>query len=44
MTKETAARISNEGRTKLGRKVMARKAVVTRRGHLGKANRAARGN
>lgn len=33
MTKSKAARISNEGHTKAGRKLMARKAAVTRKSH-----------
>ncbi len=44
MTKEASARISNEGVSKAGRKIMARKAAATRRGKLGKPFRAARGN
>jgi hypothetical protein len=44
MTKEAAARIANEGHTKLGRKLMARKAAATRKGRAGKLMRAVRGN
>lgn len=39
-TKESAARISNAGHTKVGRKVMAKKAAATRRGKLSKPFRA----
>lgn len=33
MSKSKAARISNEGHTKVGRKAMARKAAITRQSH-----------
>jgi uncharacterized protein (DUF302 family) len=39
MTKQMAAQISNAGHTKAGRKIMARKAAISRKTHTGKIRR-----